>query len=67
MSGMDRRGLVLNAAVAEFGEHGWHGARIEAIATRAGISICVDDMHIPADKERYIEGANQQVAEVYSQ
>ena len=24
-------------------------------ATRAGISICVDDMHIPADKERFIE------------
>jgi DNA-directed RNA polymerase subunit beta' len=36
-------------------------------ATRAGISICVDDMHIPADKERYIAAANQQVAEVYSQ
>jgi len=36
-------------------------------ATRAGISICVDDMHIPADKERYIEAANQQVAEVYAQ
>lgn len=38
MSGTDRRGMVLDAAVAEFGEHGWHGARIEAIATRAGIS-----------------------------
>ena len=38
MSGTDRRGLVLDAAVAEFAEHGWHGARIEAIATRAGIS-----------------------------
>lgn len=38
MSGTDRRDLVLDAAVAEFGEHGWHGARIEAIATRAGIS-----------------------------
>jgi AcrR family transcriptional regulator len=38
MSGTDRRGQVLDAAVAEFGEHGWHGARIEAIATRAGIS-----------------------------
>jgi len=36
-------------------------------ATRAGISICVDDMHIPADKERYIGAANEQVAEVYSQ
>ncbi len=38
MSGTDRRDLVLDVAVAEFGEHGWHGARIEAIATRAGIS-----------------------------
>lgn len=38
MSGPDRRGLVLDAAVAEFGEHGWHGARVEAIAARAGIS-----------------------------
>jgi DNA-directed RNA polymerase subunit beta' len=36
-------------------------------ATRAGISICVDDMHIPADKERCIEAANRQVAEVYAQ
>ena len=31
-------------------------------ATRAGISICVDDMHIPADKERFIDAANEQVA-----
>jgi AcrR family transcriptional regulator len=38
MSGSDRRELVMDAAVAEFGEHGWHGARIEAIAARAGIS-----------------------------
>jgi AcrR family transcriptional regulator len=38
MSGSDRRALVMGAAVAEFGEHGWHGARIEAIAARAGIS-----------------------------
>lgn len=38
MSGTDRRAQVLAAAVAEFGDHGWHGARIEAIASRAGIS-----------------------------
>ena len=38
MSGSARRDLVLDAAVFEFGEHGWHGARIEAIAARAGIS-----------------------------
>jgi AcrR family transcriptional regulator len=38
MSGTERRDVVLDAAVAEFGEHGWHGARIEAIAMRAGIS-----------------------------
>jgi AcrR family transcriptional regulator len=38
MTGGDRRDLVLNAAVLEFGEHGWHGARVEAIAARAEIS-----------------------------
>jgi AcrR family transcriptional regulator len=38
MAGAERRHLVLDAAVAEFGEHGWHGARIETIAARAGIS-----------------------------
>jgi AcrR family transcriptional regulator len=38
MSGVDRREGVLDAAVLEFGEHGWHGARVEAIAGRAGIS-----------------------------
>ena len=38
MSGTDRRALVLDAAVLEFGDHGWHGARIEAIAARAEIS-----------------------------
>ena len=29
---------MLDAAVLEFGDHGWHGGRIEAIAARAGIS-----------------------------
>jgi AcrR family transcriptional regulator len=38
MSGTDRRERVLDASVAEFGEHGWHGARVESIAGRAGIS-----------------------------
>jgi AcrR family transcriptional regulator len=34
----DRQDQVLDAAVLEFSAHGWHGARIEAIAARAGIS-----------------------------
>src|SRR3954447_26080534 len=38
MSAADRRARVLDAAVDEFSAHGWHGARIEAIAARAGIS-----------------------------
>jgi len=38
MPGVARRDLVLDAAVLEFGAHGWHGARIEVIAARAGIS-----------------------------
>ena len=36
-------------------------------ATRAGISFCVDDMTIPTDKGRIIEGANEQVREIEAQ
>ena len=38
LRGTDRRERVLDAAVLEFAEHGWHGSRVEAIAGRAGIS-----------------------------
>jgi DNA-directed RNA polymerase subunit beta' len=36
-------------------------------ATRAGISICLDDMQIPSDKEQFIAEANSQVAEIDQQ
>jgi DNA-directed RNA polymerase subunit beta' len=36
-------------------------------ATQAGISICVDDMQVPSDKERFIEEANQKVREIQEQ
>ena len=36
-------------------------------ATRAGISICLDDMTMPPDKERFIAEAQAQVEEVESQ
>jgi DNA-directed RNA polymerase subunit beta' len=36
-------------------------------ATRAGMSICVDDMEIPADKQRLIDEANRQVGEISEQ
>ena len=36
-------------------------------ATKAGISFCVDDMTIPADKERIIAEANEQVREIEAQ
>src|SRR5215831_11414395 len=36
-------------------------------ATRAGISICVDDMQIPPDKERFIAEANAEVQEIEQQ
>jgi AcrR family transcriptional regulator len=38
MSAALRREQVLDASVAEFARHGFHGARIEAVAARAGIS-----------------------------
>jgi len=36
-------------------------------ATRAGISICVDDMMVPPDKEKFITAATEQVKEVEHQ
>jgi AcrR family transcriptional regulator len=38
LSAAARREQVLDAAVREFAAHGLHGARIEAVAARAGIS-----------------------------
>ncbi len=36
-------------------------------ATKAGISICVDDMQIPTDKQHLIRAANEQVAQIQDQ
>jgi DNA-directed RNA polymerase subunit beta' len=36
-------------------------------ATRAGISICIDDMQIPSDKEKFISAANVAVQEIEQQ
>ncbi|QRP51139.1 TetR/AcrR family transcriptional regulator [Amycolatopsis sp. FDAARGOS 1241] len=38
MSGSERRAQVLSIAAGEFGEHGLHGASVEAIAHEAGIT-----------------------------
>ncbi len=36
-------------------------------ATRAGISICIDDMAIPPDKERFLEEATEEVTQIQEQ
>ncbi|MCH8889883.1 MAG: DNA-directed RNA polymerase subunit beta' [Myxococcales bacterium] len=36
-------------------------------ATKAGISICIDDMQIPKDKQKLIDGAHKQVALIEEQ
>ncbi len=36
-------------------------------ATKSGISICMDDMHIPSKKARFIDTAQQEVIEVQKQ
>ncbi|MEN8182997.1 MAG: DNA-directed RNA polymerase subunit beta', partial [Myxococcota bacterium] len=36
-------------------------------ATRAGISICVDDMEIPSDKEQIIEDASEAVRSIHEE
>ena len=36
-------------------------------ATRAGISICIDDMRIPPDKQKYLDDATQEVSQIQEQ
>jgi DNA-directed RNA polymerase subunit beta' len=36
-------------------------------ATRAGISICIDDMRIPRDKEKYLADATEEVNQIQEQ
>jgi DNA-directed RNA polymerase subunit beta' len=37
------------------------------VATRSGISICIDDMHVPSKKEELIKAAEQEAMEVQRQ
>jgi DNA-directed RNA polymerase subunit beta' len=36
-------------------------------ATRAGISICIDDMRIPTDKEKFLADATEEVTQIQDQ
>jgi len=36
-------------------------------ATKAGISICIDDMHVPAEKQAFIDAATAEVTEIGEQ
>ncbi|MFP6606552.1 MAG: DNA-directed RNA polymerase subunit beta', partial [Myxococcota bacterium] len=36
-------------------------------ATRAGISICIDDMRVPPDKERFLSEASDAVGQIHEQ
>ncbi len=36
-------------------------------ATRAGISICIDDMRVPPDKERFLADATDEVSQIQDQ
>jgi DNA-directed RNA polymerase subunit beta' len=36
-------------------------------ATRAGISVCIDDMRIPKDKQKFIDGAYKKIARIEEQ
>ncbi len=52
----DTRARILEAATAEFGEHGYEAASVRAIARRAGVD--------PALVHHYFEGKSALVAEV---
>jgi len=56
MTGEERRGKILEAALDEFADKGFHGARSREIARRAGISETLVFRHFE-NKERLFEAA----------
>lgn len=54
LSAEARRGLILEAAIREFGERGYEKASIRAIATGAGVSTPVIYDHFSSKRELYI-------------
>ncbi len=53
------RALILDAAVAEFGAHGYAGARISAIAARAGVNVQLISYYFDG-KEGLYQAVSQQ-------
>ncbi|MET9491063.1 TetR family transcriptional regulator [Nocardia sp. NPDC006630] len=53
------RALILDAAVAEFGAHGYAGARIGAIAARAGVNVQLISYYFDG-KEGLYQAVSQQ-------
>ncbi|WUH97801.1 TetR family transcriptional regulator [Spirillospora sp. NBC_00431] len=47
------RGLILDAAEAEFGTHGYAGARVGAIAARAGVNVQLISYYFDGKKGLY--------------
>jgi AcrR family transcriptional regulator len=71
MSAEERRAQLLDATKAVVGEHGFHGASIDAVAKRAGVSRPIVYAHfgdlgglLEAMLERESESALRQLAEV---
>jgi TetR/AcrR family transcriptional regulator len=49
----ETKSLILDAAVMEFGESGFHGARIDSIAKRSGINKAMIYYHFKGKNELY--------------
>jgi len=53
MSATDRRELIESAATDVFGERGYHGASMEEIASRSGVTVPVVYDHVSSKRKLY--------------
>jgi AcrR family transcriptional regulator len=70
MSGEERRAIVLDAAITEFAEHGYHGASTSAIARRSEISQPYLYALFPNKKDLFLAAYRQvgeELREVFSE
>ena len=62
----ERRTTILEAAIAVFGERGYHGASIDLIAKQAGVSKALIYEHFASKRELHASLLEDQVGELFA-
>src|SRR3954454_6746245 len=65
LSAEDRRGTILDAALAVFSRRGYNGASIDEIAQAAGISKALIYEHFPSKKDLHVSLLERHVQEIF--